>query len=61
VLGLFCLVSAFWGFGSDDGGDFAATLVARFLQPLLVLLIGFVIHQCWLHTGYTPPHLWGRV
>jgi len=57
ALGLSCLVSAFWGASLEEDGPFTAVLIARFLQPLLVLLIGFVIHECWLHTGYTPPHL----
>jgi hypothetical protein len=58
ALGLSCLVSAFWGERLDaEDASFTVTLIARVLQPLLVLLVGYVIHLCWVHTGYTPPHL----
>ncbi|MEX3983835.1 hypothetical protein AB4Y45_33155 [Paraburkholderia sp. EG287A] len=57
ALGLSCLVSAFWGDTPAEEGSFFAVLIARILQPLLVLLVGFVVHECWLHVGYMPPHL----
>ena len=60
ALGLSCLISAFWDPVPNDDGDFMVALLARFMQPMLVLLIGFGIHLCWLHTGYTPPRQWGR-
>lgn len=58
ALGLSCLVSAFWGLSrEDDEASFGLALAARFVQPLVVLLIGFVVHLCWVAHSYTPPHI----